>query len=74
MTTDEKTQVVKTHFAVISSVLGSEEKAVDFMAWSAKFFSENPKVLQEISNPKTRDKVFSTASQMLSNPLLKNLF
>lgn len=74
MTQDEKTEIVKTHYAVIATVLKDEDKAVDFLAWSAKFFSENPDVLRQISNPKTRDKVFSTAAGMMNNPIIRQMF
>ncbi|WP_028523203.1 hypothetical protein [Runella limosa] len=74
MTTEQKLAIVKTHFATCSNVLGSEDKAAEFIAWITDFFTKNPKVLVEISNPKTRDKVFATAMGMMNNPLLGKLF
>lgn len=73
MTPEQKTEIVKAHYSVLVNVLGSDEKACDFMAWTANFFNNNPTVLKEISNPKTRDKVFSSAVALANNPLLKSL-
>lgn len=74
MTQEQKSEILKTHYAVIASVLEGEEPALNFIAWCAKFFSENPEILKQISNPKTRDKVFSTAAGMMNNPLIRQMF
>lgn len=75
VTEEEKLTIVKTHYAVIKNVLGnSDERACDFMAWAAKFFSENPEVLKTISDPQSRDKIFGMAVGMANNPLLKKMF
>ncbi len=71
VTQEDKLHIVQTHYAVVKAALGNDDKACDFLAWSAKFFAENPNVLREISDPKTRDKVFSMAVSMMNNPLLK---
>ncbi len=72
VTQEDKIEIVQTHYAVIKQALGGDDnRACDFLAWAAKFFSENPQVLQEISNPQTRDKVFSMAIGMMNNPLFK---
>lgn len=71
LTQEEKVQVVQTHYVVIKQALGSDEKACEFMAWCAKFFSEKPDVLRDISDPKTRDFVFNKAASLMNNPLLK---
>lgn len=73
ITQEVKTEVVKTHYQVVQQILG-DEKAVDFIAWTTRFFAENPQILKDISNPQTREKVFSAATSLMNNPLLKSLF
>lgn len=75
VTQEDKLLIVQTHYAVIKKALGNDDnRACDFLAWSAKFFSENPEVLLTISNPDSRDKIFGMAIGMAKNPLIKKMF
>lgn len=73
MLPEERNKIITSHYSVLVNVLGDDAKACDFMAWTADFFFKNPTVLKEISNPKTRDKVFSSAVALANNPILKSL-